>query len=180
MSIEIKYRRDLWQILQKGGNAAEIGVAEGLFSRDILEWPCCFPIVYLVDRWLCCPDVKGDSAQPQEWHNANFQNVNKLVSPYGGRAVILRGDSHLMAKHVPDKSLAFVNIDADHSYEGVIRDAIAWELKLMHGGVMAFHDYESPQYGVKRAVQDFCRRRYEINLIPENNQHDAGAWFRVC
>lgn len=179
----IKHRRDLWKILVQG-NAAEIGVAEGLFSGDMLEWPCNFPIVYMVDRWKHV-SIKGDSAQPQSWHDANWLAAYNRTRKYGARAVILRGESVEMAKEVPDKSLSLVYIDADHSYAGVISDVRAWRSKLLSGGVMAFHDYENSAYGVKMAVQDslsFMRLTNEIadfGLLPENSINDAGAWFRV-
>lgn len=181
----IKHRRDLWKILVQG-DAAEIGVAEGLFSAEMLAWPCKFPIVYMVDRWEFTPTVKGDSSNPQEWHFANWLAAYNRVNSFGDRANFLRGESTEMAKQVPDKTLSLVYVDADHSYEGVLRDVAAWRPKLLRGGVMAFHDYENPAYGVKKAVQDsmaFLKLTDELSdfgLLPENSINDAGAWFRVA
>jgi hypothetical protein len=43
---------------------------------------------------------------------------------------------------------------------------------------MAFHDHEMPQYGVKQAVSEFCiRNNFDIYLLPENKQEDAGSYF---
>jgi len=179
--MSIRHRRDIWKLLLDApkGNAAEIGVAEGFFSADILAWPIQFPKVYMVDRWSYA-DVKGDSSSPQKWHDENYEAAVKRVARFGERAVILRGESTAMALRVPDRSLAFVNVDADHSYEGAITDARTWCPKLVDGGVMAFHDYLNPNYGVKAAVNDFCNEHgFQAVLLPEDHFADAGAYF-IC
>lgn len=176
----IRYRRDLWQVLTVPGDAAEVGVAEGYFANDMLNWPFHFPRVYLVDRWCTAPWQKGDASNPQQWHDTNLQQARDRVKIHGDRAIFLRGDSVEMAKLVPDHSLTLVNIDGDHSYGGVVSDIYAWFPKLKPGGVMAFHDYENTNYGVKRAVNEFCKATYEIHLLPEDKPDDAGAYFVVC
>lgn len=175
----IKYRRDLWQLLTglMAGNAAEIGVAEGNFARDILNWPVKFPKLYLVDRWKCTPGQKGDGSMPQMWHDCNLADVQLKVASEDKRVVFLRGSSVDMALKVPDRSLVLVYIDADHSYEAVKKDIRAWLPKLVPGGFMAFHDYENQNYGVKQAVDEFCDRRIKVHRIPEDKPEDAGAYF---
>lgn len=178
----IQYRRDFWKLLKDlNGGAAEIGVAEGRYSKEILEWPIDIPKLFLVDRWECDPNQKGDGGAPQEWHDHNLGLVLEMLKPFERwRYQIMRGDSHQMASFVDDQSLRFVYIDCDHSYEGVMRDTLAWTPKLVKGGICAWHDYENPSYGVKEAVEQFCRERnYAINLVPEDKWEDAGAWIRI-
>lgn len=177
--MNIRYRKDLWKVIPDYGNAVEIGVAEGYFSADILEWPIHIPILYMVDRWKSVPEQKGDASNSQEWHDKNFEAAKLRVARFRNRAVFLRGDSNLMAFEVPDGTLSLVYIDGDHSYPGVTSDINSWLPKLMVGGVMAFHDYENPNYGVKQAVHDFCNRTgYTIRLLSEDKPEDAGAWIR--
>lgn len=178
---EITHRRDLWKLLGLlgPGDAAEIGVAEGNFSRDILEWPIQIDKLFMVDRWRCCPGVAGDSAQPQRWHDANFARAKEQVAKFGKRAVFLRGDSVEMAKYVADGSLLFVNIDADHSYRAVSQDLLHWRPKVRRGGIIALHDFENSAYGVKQAVIDFCKfHRMTYHLLPEDKPEDAGAYIQ--
>jgi hypothetical protein len=176
--MNIKYRRDLWQVVPAVGDAVEIGVAEGYFSTDILAWPIRFPRVYMVDRWESVTTQKGDASNPQRWHDKNLADAQARVAQYGERAVFLRGGSVAMADQVPDGSLALVYIDGDHSYEGCLRDIVAWFPKLGPGAVMAFHDYENPVYGVKRAVTYFVEsHQLPIRLLPEDKMEDAGAYF---
>lgn len=177
----ITHRRNLWQLLAEvKGNAAEIGVASGLFALEIIEWSIAIPRVYLIDRWAQVKLQRGDAGFPQSWHDKNLRECQQRLSKAGvaDRAVLLRGDSVEMARHIPNTTLRFVYVDADHSYEGVKRDIEAWHMKLVPGGIMAFHDYESAQYGVKRAVTEFCKRNhFEVCLLPENAVQDAGAYY---
>jgi hypothetical protein len=162
------------------GGAAEIGVAEGNFSKEMLEWPINLSMLYMVDRWACVPTQKGDAANPEGWHEQNYRKAVFVAAPHQKRAVILRGDSVEMADRVPNKTLRLVYIDADHSYDAVLRDSEAWLPKLVPGGVMAYHDYLNPGYGVHQAVLDFALpRHWDVHTIPEDKTEDAGAWFQV-
>ncbi|WP_231506451.1 class I SAM-dependent methyltransferase [Paenibacillus sp. UNC451MF] len=52
--------------------------------------------------------------------------------------------------------IAALFIDGDHSYMGVKHDIDRYALRLMPGGVVAFHDYtHSPE--VRRAVDELCQ-----------------------
>lgn len=181
--MEIKHRADIYKIIDLSLPCAEIGVAEGQFSRDILNWGV--PLLYSVDTWATIKGQCGDGGNDQAWHDANYEKAKALLKPFGERSKILRGLSTDMAKIIDNDSLGFINVDCDHSYEGVKADILAWWPKLKVGGVMAFHDYEMPQYGVKRAVTEFAtvtypglmQMNYGIQLLPENKPEDAGAYL---
>ncbi len=172
--MNIKYRRDLYKIIDLTKPAAEIGVAEGYFSRDILEWGV--PKLYLVDAWQTL-NVTGDGGNIQQWHDKNYNDMLERIKPFGDKAVILKGLSVYMSFEVENGSLGYINIDCDHSYHAVKADIHSWWPKLVKGGVMSFHDYENPAYGVKQAVQEFANGKYEIHLLPEDKEVDAGAYL---
>lgn len=175
--MEIRTRTDLYKLLPEHPTVAEIGVAEGLFSLDILKWNPSH--LYLVDLWETHAEFPGDVGSDQKWHNANYNNVFKNLG-HRPEVKILRGPSVGMANRCPDDFFDLVYIDACHSYECVMNDLKAWFPKVKKGGgVMAFHDYEMDQdYGVKRAVSEFCNLYgLDIYLIPELKREDAGAWF---
>jgi predicted O-methyltransferase YrrM len=67
----------------------------------------------------------------------------------------LRMKSVEAAKLFEDDSLDCVFIDADHSYESVKSDILAWYPKLKSTGILLGHDY-SPEYwpGVCQAVDE--------------------------
>jgi predicted O-methyltransferase YrrM len=72
---------------------------------------------------------------------------------------IISDSSVQAAKLYSDKSLDFVFIDADHKYESVYSDLIAWFPKVKSHKIIAGHDYNQPQ--VAKAVHEYFDR---INL----------------
>jgi predicted O-methyltransferase YrrM len=72
---------------------------------------------------------------------------------------LLHGDSAALASEwgarTPDPGIALLFIDADHSYDGVVRDLTAWTRYLAPGGVLVLHDVGSPDCGVARAIHYF-------------------------
>lgn len=174
--INLKYRRDLPKLMRELNLpmvGVECGVAEANFSNDLLE--AGLEKLYSVDTWATIHGQKGDGGFDQDWHDANYAKAIARLAKHGDKSVILRGMSEAMSIKVPDNSLGLVYLDGDHSYEGVFNDILFWWPKLVTGGIMAFHDYEMTQYGVKRAVRALA---LEINLIPEDKQEDAGAWVQ--
>lgn len=64
---------------------------------------------------------------------------------------VYKGDSSTigLSLQIPFK---FVFIDADHSYEGCMRDYIAWERLIEPGGMLTFHDTNLP--GVAQVIAE--------------------------
>ncbi len=185
---EIRYRQDLFELFEEPGAAAEIGVAEGNFSWDMLHW--IIPVkrnkvkpavttLYMVDRWASVPEQKGDASMPTEWHEKNLNTVKERLKSIRGRAVILRGDSVAQADKVEDESLTLINIDGDHSEAGCFRDLRAWVPKVKPGGYVVLHDYLNKNYGVYQAVQNFCAGNFKVYVIAEDNDENASAIFQV-
>ena len=151
---------------------AEIGVAEGRSSTEFMGWG--FEKLYLVDMWATIQGQAGDASSPQSWHDANYAEVQERMK--GKNAVLLKGDSVSMADQVPDRSLGFVYLDANHSYEGAMRDLKAWTPKIKTGGIMAGHDYNA-LYGVKKAVDEFTKGK--AIKLPEQSEENAGFYYYV-
>jgi len=178
--MDIKYRQQLGELCKHFDmltDAAEIGVAEGNFSKDILNMG--FERLYMVDNWATIEGVKGDGNFEQEWHDKNFARAKEQTEPFFDKVVILRGLSAKMSEAVPDESLGLVYLDAGHDYSSVWFDLKHWYPKLKKGGIMAGHDFVNPAYGVADAVADFVKsRNIEVHLIAEDKNEDAGFWFR--
>ena len=173
----VEYRTELPELLKKLGLpmvAAELGVAEGFNSADLLRGG--IEKLYMVDAWATLP-VKGDGANGQGWHDKNMLAAMERVKPFGDRAIFLRGLTTDMADLVPDNSLGLLYLDAGHDYNSVMNDLVTWYSKVVKGGVIAGHDFLNPAYGVERAVKEFAKS--EIYTIPENKPEDAGFLF-IC
>jgi hypothetical protein len=52
----------------------------------------------------------------------------------------------------PGEGVGLLFVDADHSYEGIVRDLQAWTPHLAPGALVAFHDVNLPLFGVTRAI----------------------------
>lgn len=176
----IKYRYQLVELMKHLGLpliAVEVGVASGLFSRELLDKGV--EKLFSADNWQHIPNIRGDGNYEQDWHDYNYGKAKELLTPFGEKSIMLKGLSHDMAKYVPDNSCGLIYLDGDHSYNGVMIDLHSWFPKLVSAGIMATHDYLSPAYGTKQAFEEFTKANGidTIYDIPEDKEEDSGALF---
>ena len=84
-----------------------------------------------------------------------------------------KGDTLELAKTIPDESLDFVYIDADHEYASVLADLTAWTPKVKPYGFIGGHDYTFYTTGVVHAVVEFFRIAVDGEIVLF---HD-GSWL---
>lgn len=178
---QIQIREDLKHLLKEYDlfkyPAASIGIAEGLFDRDMLNWG--LSKLYSIDPFIFQPNIKGDGNSPQKWHDDNYNNAAELLSQFGERSVIVKDYSVNASRQIQDNSIGFLYMDGDHRYEGVLADLNAWWPKLINGAVIAGHDYLCPEYGVKQAVTEFAAEKgLHVFVIPDIDKEHAGFWMR--
>lgn len=77
----------------------------------------------------------------------NLRPLINMINP-------IRSDSISASKMYADESLDVVFIDADHRYESVKADILAWMPKVKNGGILAGHDYCNTHFGVMQAVNE--------------------------
>lgn len=143
---------DLISRLPAGGVVgAEIGVWRGYMSAALLFLRRDLKLL-MVDNW------KGDDESPNGYRTKDMPENRQIAIAQtrfaGERCYIVEGDSTVAANTVPDKSLDFVFIDADHSYEAVKADIASWIGKLKPGGLLAGHDYANRDSEVHLAVDE--------------------------
>lgn len=144
----MKVKRHNWlinMINEKGYTiGAEIGAATGVTTKHLLANCPDLKQLLIVDIWK----PVGPSGHP--WNRDDMEEVFRNRFGSDPRIRILKGLSWEMATDVDDRSLDFAFIDADHSYECVKKDILAWSKKLKAAGVLCGHDIESE--GVFKAV----------------------------
>ncbi len=194
---EIKFRKDLGQLLdyyKLPRHVVEIGCAEGLNAVVMLGWG--LEKFYMVDNWAMIHGQHGDGGFDQAWHDKNYKEAMERVDAFRNKTDIriCKGLSRDMAMYISDNSVAMAYFDGDHSKQGMFNDLLNYFPKVMKGGIIAGHDYLSPDYGVKAAVEMFIANYKErpgpldmhdgitytmadVILIPENDQSDAGFYF---
>lgn len=176
--MKINSRRDLVDLMRHLGlplTAAEIGVAEGRFSIELLQKG--IEKLYLVDIWETVPFIVGMGSQPQHLHDENYSSVLGKIKGHEEKVVLLKGFSYKMCDQIPNESLGLVYIDGDHTYTGARADIYSYWPKLVIGGIMAFHDARNPTYGIMDALYDFTKG-LGITLLEEDGHIDnMGAYI---
>jgi hypothetical protein len=140
---------------------AELGVFRGDTFFYLLDH-CPQLTMIGVDSWRPVPEKQlrfADGGRSYEKFDlAGYERkVRERAAKFGNRATIHKMTTLEAAALVPDASLDFVFIDADHLYEGVRADIAAWRPKVKPGGYLSGHDYHPGAFeGVVRAVDELC------------------------
>jgi hypothetical protein len=133
----------LYQESSKYDSIIEIGSFKGRSTHALLSGLS--KKVYCVDSWNYNKEITCDEDTFNE-----FKSNISLLAGNNGRLNINRLSSLEAAKLLPDVDMVF--IDADHSYESVKADILAWLPKTKK--LISGHDYAPNWPGVKQAVDE--------------------------
>ena len=171
-------RNEMIASIPKGGMIAELGVFKGEFALKIDE--LCEPKeLILIDSWsgthLYSGDENGNHKNGvreyytgEELYNITLKNVELCKCA----VTTIRLTTDVLGTFSND-TFDMIYIDADHSYEGVLKDLKNAYKKIKNGGYIMGHDYEhnmhktnnNYNFGVKQAVDEFCREyNQEISM----------------
>lgn len=148
-------RLDLLSIVGKAHTkpvCAEVGVYRGQYARRIYD--ALNPLsLALIDPWGAFNDGKYTDYPKNDrdaWDRM-FHRVSNSLGTLPGVSLI-RGLSIPTAALYPDAMFDFVYVDADHAYDSVKADLLAWLPKVRPGGFIGGHDIDQPQ--VRKAVYE--------------------------
>lgn len=121
---------------------AEVGVFQGEFSCKIYE-KCRPKKLYLIDCW---ESQKGDyEKDPTNSILANQQEqiYNNVCESFKDLAeiAVIRSYSDVACQCFSKNYFDVVYLDADHTFEAVVRDLRNWWPLVKPGGFLAGHDY---------------------------------------
>ena len=173
------------------GVGVEIGVLKGEYSKIILErWHK--GTLYLVDTWRHLDEYIDMNGQDDQYHYDCLIQTCQRIKPWQDRAHIIRMDSVKSADMFPDEYFDFIYIDADHSYEGVVRDIKAWWPKIKKGGLFCGDDYipddgdiwlvrgdkqeYAGKFGVRKAVNEFIDKN-DLVLYETTEEPYWRQWY---
>jgi glycosyltransferase involved in cell wall biosynthesis len=141
----------LYEQASKMMSVVEVGCWQGRSTHALLSG-CRGPVV-AVDKW----DVElmqpyGDARVAR---HAFFNHVKGFLN-----LTVMEMDSFKAAEAFESKSVDMVFIDADHRYEAVKADILAWlpKAKKLIGG----HDYSAGWPGVNQAVQEIFGDTFRV------------------
>lgn len=163
-------REEFLHAMPKGGLCVEVGVAEGAFSRMILDIMKPDKLI-LIDLW------SADSHRYSKSMEVAKQAVKKELEL--GIVEIRRGWSWEMLETLGNQSADWIYIDAHHEYDSVKKDLDVTIRKIKPSGIIAGHDYTRwssqaiNRWGVVEAVNETCiehdwQFRY---MTAETHQH---------
>lgn len=146
---ELAFLHDLALTMPDGARVVEVGSWKGRSTIAICEGlgAKADPYVWAVDTFAGDPDVLAHDGPVDS--DAVLETFRRNTSGYGYLELIIE-DSRRAAARFDDDSLDWVFIDANHSYDSVVRDITAWASKVKPNGVISGHDFGS--YGVTEAV----------------------------
>lgn len=166
------------QVRKLPGAVAELGVYQGAFAAELNRL---FPdrSLYLFDTFtgFSRADVESERrlapdsrAAVGDFQDTSVEQVSACL-PYPERAVFCPG-------HFPDTlpddlpPLVFVSLDPD-LYEPTLAGLRAFWPKLVPGGVILVHDYNSTQFkGAGQAVRMFCEEQ-RLMALPLPDLHGS-------
>jgi hypothetical protein len=162
---EILSKGDLGEIDRRGlaslfnGNAVELGVASGSFSKMILENGSCSRL-WSIDRWSDHHDIS-------EYIKAS----NMLAGINPGVSLTMRMTFEEALPHFGDESLDAIYIDGyAHAGQEDGATLAGWWPKLKRGGLFAGHDYHPQWPKTIEAVDRFAAENgFEFKLTVESN-----------
>ena len=145
---------------------AEIGVKRGDYSKVLCEG---IPGLNL----KCVDDYKPTPKYTWDEVESFFVMARRVLGDFDVQ-VIKKSSMQAADEDVPDESLDFVYIDADHSFNHVMRDVIVWSDKVRIGGVVSGHDYDDPD--VRTAVDAYAKV-HGIDLFETTAKKEKPSWF---
>jgi hypothetical protein len=148
---------------------AEVGVRVGQNATYILD-NFNFKKFLLIDGFNEYIDTDGFYSQERQ--DTLFIRLTDIIGSislfkrFENVIEIMKMDSLEAAEIVKDNELDFVYIDANHDYEFVKKDLDVWKNKVKSGGIIGGHDYNYPDTGVKKAVDEFVEEnKYQLNVL---------------
>lgn len=129
------------KVAREGMRVAEVGVWHGDTTRTYLPLVAKYHgTMYAIDHFLGSESVHGVHACGQAQADETMQRFEETTKPWQECVRILCGSSHFMLETLPDASMDFIFIDADHRYSFVKKDIEISLRKMRPGGILAGHD----------------------------------------
>jgi hypothetical protein len=180
-AVAVRRKIRLWKpLMEKYGYdvICEIGVRD---SRNFIPMIEHNPkLAVAIDPWreTGIPS-QNDGAQSQEMLDVFYEDLKKVTAdkPF---VKIHRDFSFNVVKEYPDEFFDLIYIDADHTYDAVLKDLIDWYPKVRSGGLFSGDDYNNDRakavyvrFGVYDAVQKFVK---DMHLEDRLFSFPRGGW----
>lgn len=158
--------------------AVEIGISFGSHCKYILE-NTNIQKLYGIDPYKNYGDPTN--IQPSDnYFEIFFHKVKNKLEIYNNRFELIRDFSLKAATRFNNGEIDVAFLDANHTYEEVLKDLEAWWPKIKMGGILCGDDYATRHPGVPRAVNEFFSKK-GINVFLDGpryfNQSQPRIWI---
>lgn len=169
-----KFVADLAKSLRRAPRVLEVG---SWLGESAIAMADAGAVVHCVDTWNGTPgDVTERLADAAGGTQQVFDEFKARVGERLDTSIYPWRRSSLEAASMAWKQFDMIFIDADHSYQAVRDDILAWWKHLRAGGFMLGHDYHTKQYpGVAEAVHSL----FSDDVVEEVAQCSEGSLFLV-
>lgn len=160
---------------------AEIGIFRGIFARALLANLPDIQTYYCIDPWEHYDEylemLRQGSTEIKIPPSQAYRIFLKNTERWRDKTIILRKMSQDALVDVPDESLDWVFIDANHVYVYAREDIIQWSRKVKIGGIVSGHDFydrganarRDIPFGVEKAVRELI----------QNYKVEGNTWYTV-
>ena len=101
-----------------------------------------------------------DYAKDNDVEKLFRDNMEELGFNEGAGTIIVYKDDSSNAHKYIGKFLSFLFIDGSHKYEDVKNDILNYKDKIVPGGIIAGHDYESETYDENHINEDYVNGKH--------------------
>lgn len=97
--------------------------------------------------------------------------------------ILHTADSNKAYQYLSDKKFSLIFIDAGHKYSEVKSDLTHYLPKLITGGIICGHDYESDTYDEAHVEEDYVNGKHHgviksVNEILGKVEHEGRMWWK--
>ena len=167
--VELKRRQHFLKLLPQKAVCAELGVAKGVFSRNILK--ICDPKkFYMVDPyWKVYGDTLWNGIETMHYFKGALDRIREHDN-WGCATIVIEYDTVFLSD-LADNFFDWVYVDTTHTYEDTLKELKLLRRKVKDDGYICGHDYgRSPKhhhFGVTKAVTEWLsdNEDYELYLV---------------
>jgi len=138
----------LAKLLAENGfnKGVEVGVRDGNYSAELCKANPNIEL-YCIDPWV------KYGRYSQESQDIHYENARSKLVSYN--VTLIRNYSTKAVAEFPYRTLDFVFIDGNHTFDHCMQDLIMWGRRVRRGGIISVHDYSSIPGDVGTAVNAY-------------------------
>jgi hypothetical protein len=166
-------RIELLNFIPKNGIVVEMGVCAGEFSKEILIRTSPSKL-FLVDIWgHISLNYNDDNMVSNPKHEERYRYVFKNFKD-DNRVKLIRSLTDSLLELFPENYFDWSYVDADHSYEGCLKDLNISKKIVKENGYILGHDYMYKFPGVIQAVDQFVKENnYYLTYLTDKEKNPS-------